>query len=203
MTAVSHEMYASVTGTLILVVGAAGSGKGEIIAHLRAMFPEIACALSATTRHKRPGEIEGTTYQFVSPEEFERKIRNGEFLEWVEKDGGNKYGTIKSTIVDPLQKGHVVLREVDVPGVRSILEIFPRKNVCIVWIDAGSWDILSARIKKRAPITEEELEFRRKRYMEEIPFFTEHADVHIYNSDGELEHAKKEVEKIVRNLLSR
>lgn len=188
-------------GKLILIYGPSGSGKGELIAHIRKTFPEIVFPLSATTRAMRPGEREGEVYHFLSSEDFDAKIAAGEFLEWAEF-GGNRYGTLRSEITPALESGKTVLREVEVQGVRSIRALLPREQVVVIFIYAGAWEGLEKRIRARAPITEEELEKRRSRYEDELSYRGE-ADFEVENLEGRLNEAKALIESLVRKIVAR
>lgn len=187
-------------GKLILIYGPSGSGKGELIAHIRATFPELVFPVSCTTRAIRPGEQDGLVYHFISNEVFDSRVSAGEFLEWAEF-GGNRYGTLKEEILPALERGKSVLREVDVQGVRAIRAMLPGEQVAVIFIHAGSWEALERRVRARAPITEEELAKRRKRYEDELSYRSE-ATYEIENKEGALDAAKKEIETLVRSLIS-
>ncbi|MES2007237.1 MAG: guanylate kinase [Patescibacteria group bacterium] len=187
-------------GKLILVIGQTGSGKGALISSLRQTFPEILFPVSCTTRAIRPGEVEGETYFFVTPEEFQQKVDNGEFLEWTTTDS-HRYGTLKSQILKPVEEGHVVLREVDVKGAHEIIGgLLPREHVFSIYIDAGSWEELETRILSRASMSQEELESRRLRYSIEAPFKQE-ADFVVENKTGKLEVAQHDIKEVVREII--
>lgn len=190
-------------GRLVLIVGVTGSGKGALEAHLRSAFPELYFAVSCVTRPPRPGEVEGENYHFVSKGEFLERRDRGEFLEWIEKYNGIFYGTLKSEILTPLSEGRLVVREVDIDGVKALQRIIPREQLYIIAINAGSWEIVERRVKARAPIADEELATRKRRYAEENPFFLEVADTIIENPDGKLDESKAKIEEVVKTLLAR
>ncbi|HEX2615726.1 MAG TPA: hypothetical protein VHL10_09545 [Nitrososphaera sp.] len=187
-------------GKLILVIGPTGSGKGTLLAHARNTIPELIFPVSCTTRVMRPGEIEGQTYYFVTQEEFEQRIANGEFLEWAEY-GGNRYGTLKSEILPAIAEGKTVIREIEVQGARQIQGILPHEQLRIIYIDAGTWDELERRIRARAPIGQPEIEARRRRYEDETSF-KQQAAVVIANPDGGMENAKKEFVAAIRSIMN-
>lgn len=187
-------------GTLILVVGPSGSGKGALMEHLRAAMPEVVFPVSCTTRSPRPSETEGAMYFFVTEQEFDQKIAAGEFLEWASY-GGNRYGTLKSQVLPALEAGKVVVREVEVQGARQIQALVPKEHLKIIFIDAGSWEDLERRILGRAPIEDEELQKRRKRFDDETNFMSEASTV-VQNRDGGLEKAKQDFVGAVRMLSS-
>jgi guanylate kinase len=186
------------SGKLILVVGPSGSGKSVLLAHLRHQMPEVVFPISCTTRAIRPGEIEGQNYYFTTPEEFDRRVAQGDFLEWASY-GGNRYGTLKQEILPAVDAGKIVVREVEVQGARQIKGILPKDKLGIIFIDAGTWQELTARITARAPIGEAELVARQKRYSDERTFMSD-ADIIVKNPDGGVSQAKKDFIAAVQTL---
>src|SRR5690625_5634437 len=83
-------------------------------------FDKLHFSVSATTRPPRPGEVEGRDYQFLSDQEFKQNIEEGEFLEWEEVYRGVKYGTLRKTIENELEKGYYVLFDLDVLGALNV-----------------------------------------------------------------------------------
>jgi len=98
-----------------VVTGPSGAGKGTLIQRVLPRFPELALAVSATTRPQRPGEQDGTHYTFLSREEFDRRIEAGDFLEWVDYVG-NRYGTLLSEIDRLRGEGRSPLLELETEG---------------------------------------------------------------------------------------
>jgi guanylate kinase len=86
-------------GLLIVVSGPAGVGKGTVLSLVRQKNSDVVFSVSATSRHPRPGEIDGVNYFFVSRPQFERMIQENKLLEWVEYCG-NYYGTPKEYVED-------------------------------------------------------------------------------------------------------
>jgi guanylate kinase len=187
-------------GTLVVVNGPSGSGKGTLVSYIRAQFPQIGFSVSCTTRAMRPNDVEGVTYYFITPEAFKEKIEGGEFLEWA-KFGKNYYGTLKSEVLPRLEKGEVLILEIEIQGAWQVAASTPKEHLLFIYIDAGSWEHLEKRIVGRAPITSEELEDRKKRYGEEVSFKNE-ADVVIPNLDGGLESAKARMKEAIAPLFS-
>lgn len=185
------------SGKFILVVGPSGSGKSALLSHLAHEMSDVVFPVSCTTRALRPGEVEGEKYLFVSKDEFERRREAGEFLEWAPY-GGNYYGTLKAPILQALQEGKTVVREVEVQGARQIQQLM-QEGLGIIFIDAGSWENLERRIQARAPMSEVELLARRKRYEDETTF-KDQASIVIANPDGGLEQAKQEFVAAVQKL---
>lgn len=185
-------------GKLVIVMGSTGSGKGTLIAHVRRLHPEFIYPASCTTRQMRAGDIDGDQYHFVSKDEFEKRIERGEMLEWAQF-GENLYGSLKSEIIPPLEKGNIVLRELEVQGIRQIKKLLPAEQVMVIYIEVGSWEELERRVKERAPISETELAKRKLRYEDELTFKPE-ADFVIQNGAGQLDEAKKQIEDIMNAL---
>lgn len=188
------------TGKMVLVVGASGSGKGVLIKHTVELHPDIVFPISCTTRSMRPGEIDGVQYYFISKETFLDRIQKGDFLEWAQYSG-NYYGTLTSEVVPALEKGKVVLAEIEVQGARQVREIIPAESLVIIYIDAGPWEDLVRRIQARAPIPEEELEARRNRYYDEQTFKPEATYV-VENFDGKFPEADAAFEKIINGIVT-
>lgn len=187
------------SGKFVLVVGTSGSGKGTLMGHVRPLVSDVVFAKSCTTRAMRAGETEGSPYFFLTPDAFKAKIDAGEFLEWAEY-GGNFYGTLKSEVVTPLEEGKVVIKEMEVQGARQVLEKLPRQQLSIIFINAGSWEEMEARIKGRAPMGDVELQKRKERYEDEMSFMND-ADIVIVNKTGEVEAAKSDFESAIRSIV--
>ena len=100
---------------VFVVTGPSGAGKGTLIQLVLPRFPELALAVSATTRPQRPGELDGVHYWFLDREEFDRRVVAGEFLEWVDYVG-NRYGTLNSEIDRLRGEGKAPLLELETDG---------------------------------------------------------------------------------------
>lgn len=187
-------------GTLILIVGLPGSGKGTLIKHAKQVFPDFVYPVSWTTRPMRPGEVEGEVYHFATEEEFAAGVERGEFLEWVRIDNGSCYGTLKKDFEGPLTAGKTVLRELEVQGARALRSLLPGATIVSIFVKAGNWEDLAERIRARAPISEEELAARKARYEEEV-HFAEEADHVLENTFGKLDETKKKFEELIRTII--
>ena len=104
-----------ITGDLIVISGPSGSGKGTIIQELLKDSDNLHLSISATSRGMRPYETDGKEYYFLSREEFEKKIKNDEFLEYTSYNG-NYYGTLKSELTNNLKNGINVILEIEIEG---------------------------------------------------------------------------------------
>lgn len=107
---------------LIIIAGPAGSGKSTLSDRLVREQPRFSRVVTTTTRAPREGEVNGVHYHFFSPDVFRGKIAAGEFLEWAQVHGDRDdrlYGTLKSSVLDPLAQGRDLVMNVDVQGVES------------------------------------------------------------------------------------
>lgn len=185
-------------GAYILVVGPTGSGKNTLIQAARERIPGLSFAVSATTRPMRDGEVDGVNYHFLTTTEFMRRVDAGMFLEWAEY-GGNLYGTLKSEVEPVIEAGKLILSDIELQGVRQVMHNLPKEERITIFVDAGPWEELVARITARGPMSEADIAKRRAHYDEEAAFKDE-ADYVVSNHTGELEHAKEAFVSIVRSL---
>lgn len=159
-------------GVLTVISGYSGSGKGTVMKALMAKYGQVyKLSVSATTRSPRTGEEHGREYFFVSREEFEQMIENGQLLEhacYV----GNYYGTPKAAVEECLEKGIDVLLEIEMQGGTQIKEKFP--EAVLVFIMPPSADELKRRLIGRGTETPEVIEARLKRAKEEAHWMDEY-----------------------------
>ena len=181
-------------GRLIVLAGPTAVGKGTVAAWIREHHPEIAMSVSATTRPPRPGEIDGTHYHFVSPEEFDRLIENDGLLEWATVHGVNRYGTPRAPVERKLERGESVLLEIDLQGARQVREALP--EAYLVFLAPPSWDELVNRLVGRGTETEAERERRLATAREELAAVSEF-DTTIVNT--EVEEAGRELVDLFRS----
>ena len=134
-------------GDLIIISGTTCAGKGTVIKKLLANHNDIVLSTSYTSRPKRESEIDGVDYYFVSKEEFERKIENGDFLEYAQVQYGAYYGTPKKEVLELLDSGKDVILEIDVQGAKQIKELYP--ETILIFIMAPSMREVKRRIMMR------------------------------------------------------
>ena len=149
------------TGILFVLSAPSGAGKTTLCTSLR-QKPDFVYAVSCTTRAPRPGEIPGEDYFFLSDEEFDTRVANGEFLEPAEVHG-RKYGTLKSTVLENLEKGVDVLLDIDTAGAASIRacnDSFIADALADVFIMPPNLEELRRRLTKRGTETEEQIAVR-------------------------------------------
>jgi len=191
-------MPLEIKGHAIIVMAPTGSGKGTLISHALKVFPDLRTTVSCTTRNARPGEVDGREYHFLSPLEFENKVARGEFLEWAQY-GLHLYGTLKDELLPPLLAGEVVILEIEVQGVEQLHTLLPKSQMTVIYIDAGSWEVVKGRVLARAPIAPAELEKRYERYLKEVEF-KQYADIVVDNSTAEIEKAKNEFSALIESI---
>ncbi len=144
-------------GSLVIMSGPSGAGKGTLVDRLVARVPGLWVSVSATTRPPRPHEVEGEDYYFLSAEEFAERIEAGDFLEWAEVHG-NRYGTLASTVREHLDRGLDVILEIDPQGAMQVKELMP--NAVLVFIIAPSMEELERRIRARGAENDQQIKTR-------------------------------------------
>ena len=151
-------------GTLVVVSGFAGTGKGTVMKELLRRYDSYALSISATTRNPRPGEVDGREYFFKTIEEFEQMIEKNEFVEYA-CYVGNYYGTPKQYVEEQLAAGKDVILEIEIQGALNIKSQFP--NALLLFIAPPSADVLKARLVGRGTESEDVIEQRLARAVEE------------------------------------
>jgi guanylate kinase len=104
---------------LMVLAGPAGSGKSTLCDRLVSAGLGFERVITTTTRSPREGEMNGVHYHFFSADDFDRRVNNNEFLEWAWVHGARRYGTLASSVIDPLSRGQNLVMSVDVQGVDS------------------------------------------------------------------------------------
>lgn len=177
-------------GLLFVVSGPSGAGKGTICNRLAEKM-DIHLSVSMSTREPRPGEAHGSSYYFVSKEEFEERIESSGFLEYANVYG-NYYGTPKDKVLEELAKGTDVVLEIDIQGAMQIRENFPAGK--FIFILPPSMAELRKRITGRGSETEADINLRMKEVLKEVAYIGKY-DYCVVN--GELEEAVNRVEAII------
>ena len=177
---------------LMAVSGPSGAGKGTIVKTIIAKREDIVESVSCTTRAPRAGEVDGKAYFFLSKEEFARRIKEDDFLEY-DEHFGNFYGTPKSFVAETLKTKSVIM-EIDVVGALNAKKLFP--ETVLVMIVPPSMEELKRRLKSRNSETDEEIENRLSRMEYELSHKDEYDRI-IVNDD--LEKAIEELSSIIDN----
>ncbi len=180
---------------VFVITGPSGVGKGALIRGLRERHPGLELSVSATTRAPRPGERDGVEYYFLSPEEFERRVQAGEFVEHATYSG-NRYGTLRAELDRLLRAGSPVVLEIEVQGARQVREAIP--DAVAVFIAPPSMDALRARLVGRGTDASEQIDERIRTAARELE--AQHEFAHVVVNDR-LEDATEELVEIVRRAL--
>jgi len=181
---------------VIVVTGPSGAGKGTLIAELLRRIPQLEHSISATTRERRPGEQDGREYWFLGPEEFERRVLAGEFLEHVTYVSRRRYGTLRSELDRIARNGRVCVLELETEGALNVKRTVP--GAVTVFISAPVPE-LERRLRERATETSGEIEDRVRLAHEQLEQATEFDNVVV---NDEVERAADELERVVRRELA-
>jgi guanylate kinase len=152
-------------GMLLVVSAPSGAGKTTIVKEVLRQYPSFGFSVSATTRQKRPGEVDGKDYFFISRDEFQRRIADGELVEF-EEIYSNYYGTLKSEVEKALSNGQDIVFDVDVNGGLSIKAKFP--EAVLIFVKPPSAEILRKRLEGRGSETAEQIDRRMGRVQMEL-----------------------------------
>jgi guanylate kinase len=176
---------------VFVITGPSGVGKGTLIRGLMERLPQLELSVSATTRAPRAGEIDGVDYHFLTREEFDRRVANGEFVEHADY-AGRSYGTLRSELEDRVRAGKPVVLEIEVQGARQVRAAMP--EAVQVFIAPPSLDALRARLIGRGTDDAEEVERRLRVAEQELAAQPEFAHVVV---NDRLEDALEELTAIV------
>lgn len=179
-------------GFLLVISGPSGCGKGTVSKALLERNSDIIFSISSTTRKKRVGEENGVNYFFKDEEDFKKDVKNEEFLEYAFVHN-NYYGTPKKFVLKEIEKGEIVLLEIDVQGAMQVKKNY--KNVVFVFLLPPTMAELKNRITKRGTETPEDINRRFENAFEELNFVGEY-DYFVVND--KVENAVIDIENIIR-----
>ncbi|HOO33293.1 MAG TPA: guanylate kinase [Thermotogota bacterium] len=143
-------------GILFVITGPSGAGKTTLLKSLTKEYPELSFSVSYTTRPIRKGEQNGKDYWFVSEEEFNKKMKDGDFLEYAQVHG-YYYGTSAFCVSEELEHANLLL-DIDVQGAVNVKHLIPDSTVC--FIAPPGYDELVSRLTKRGTESEADLKKR-------------------------------------------
>jgi guanylate kinase len=180
---------------VFVITGPSGVGKGTLIQDLLERVDGLELSVSATTRPPRSGEVDGRDYYFLDPEEFDRRVREGAFLEHATYSG-NRYGTLRSEVEGKLAAGKGVVLEIEVQGARQVRETMP--EAVQVFVAPPDPSDLERRLRGRGTDSEEAIEARLRTAERELEARREFPHVVV---NDEIERAAGELERLVRSEL--
>lgn len=182
-------------GLLIILSGPSGVGKNCVRQEImKSGKVNLTYSISMTTREKREKEIDGVDYYFVSDEEFQKNIDNGNFLEWAEFVG-HRYGTPKDKVEDLRNHGKNVFLEIEINGARQVMDAVKDDRVISFFLMPPSFAALEKRIRKRKTESEEIIQERLQKGLKEMTM-TDNYD-HIIIND-KISRAAQEIIDLIK-----
>lgn len=178
-------------GSLFIVSAPSGAGKTTLCKEVVLSLPNLKESVSYTTRPPRIGEVNDRDYTFISKAEFKLMVERGEFVEWAEVHG-ELYGTSKKRLEELMSSGIDVIMDIDVQGAMQLKEKY-REGIYI-FVLPPSMEALKERLRARMANSEEEIEERLRRAVEEMKYYYKYDYVIINDT---LENALKELEAII------
>jgi len=183
-----------VKGAILVISGPSGAGKSSLINEMLKEIKDVYFSISTTTRQMREGEREGVEYFFISKEEFEKEIKEGEFLEWA-KVHGNYYGTSLKPVKKALKEQKLVVFDIDVQGHKIVKEKF-KDLTTSVFLTTPSLKVLQERLLKRGTDDMQTIQKRVNNALIEIEEIS-HYDFLIIND--QFEEALKELVSVAKS----
>lgn len=190
---------AEITGKCIIFSAPSGAGKTTLVHKLLESFEQYAFSISACSREPRENETNGVDYYFIGLENFKQKISENAFVEWEEVYKDNFYGTLKSELIRIWSMGKTVVFDVDVVGGLNLKKVF-KNNALAIFVNPPSMEILEERLRGRKTESEEEIQMRISKALDEMERAAEF-DVIIENNI--LEQAVEEVKAVAAEFVNK
>ncbi|MBO7132745.1 MAG: guanylate kinase [Bacteroidales bacterium] len=185
---------------VVIFSAPSGAGKTTVVKHLLAMSEfNLSFSISACSRKKREGEVDGKDYYFLSADEFRKKIENNDFLEWEEVYADHFYGSLKSEVDRLTAAGKNVVFDVDVKGGLNIKKYYG-ENALAVFVMPPSVEVLEKRLRDRSTDSEEAIRTRIDKAVYELSF-SDKFDVVLVND--KLEETFAKAEKLIGDFLKK
>jgi len=178
---------------LVIISGPSGVGKDTVLKKMKEMGFPFHFVVTMTTRPRRPGEVDGKDYIFVSQEEFNRALNSGGLLEHAVVYGYH-YGVPKEQVRKALESGKDVLMRVDVQGARTLRRLIP--EAVFIFLVPSSEEELLHRLKARHTEDEATLKLRLSKFHEEMKSLPEF-DYVVVNADGKLDETVQTILAII------
>ena len=182
---------------LIILTAPSGAGKTTIVRHLLNTMPELAFSISATTRERRPNEVEGEDYYYIGVAEFKKLIDEDAFAEWQQVYPDQFYGTLRREMDRIWAEGKHIVFDIDVKGAVNLKNAYPDQSLAI-FVKPPSKEALFERLRQRKTENEESLRKRLAKAEEELTF--EDKFDHVLVNDV-LEDALDEAQMVVRRFI--
>lgn len=178
---------------VFIISGPSGVGKDSVLEQLRLAYPDAQYVVTATSRARRPGELEGVHYHFIEKSEFMRQIADGDFIESA-MVYDNLYGVPRKPIVEGLEAGRNVIIKVDVKGAKTLREKI--SNPVSIFLAPESMHELRERLRSRKTDNEEALNRRFSTASEELDR-AEEFDYVVFNESDQLDAAVRQITHII------
>lgn len=177
---------------IFIITGPSGAGEDSVIKRLR-KYIDFDKIVTTTSRLARPEDNEGVSYYFISREEFEKRIKDGNFFEYAIEDNGNYYGGTYDELKRAKKSQKPVIWKIDYKGVIAAKKLIPEAKSIYLYIPP---ELIEKRLKKRGDpkeVIESRLEYAKGWYKNEAIF-----NYKVYNKEGKLEETVKKVATIIR-----
>lgn len=182
-------------GKILIITGPSGVGKDTVMVELLKNHDNLRFCRSVTTRDKRPGEIEGVSYFFITREEYDRMDKNGELIESIEYLG-NKYGTRYDEIDGAINNGENLVMILQAHGMHQIKSHYKNDCICVFMLPP-SLNELKNRLIKRGRETEEQIIERLNNARNELKTIS-HYDYFVVNNTDQVEDCATSIYKILK-----
>jgi guanylate kinase len=196
----AHEFHVIVPPRKIIVITApSGAGKSTIVRKLIEQRPDLEFSISVTTRDKRPAELNGRDYYFVSTAEFQDRVSKGQFIEHQEVYPGQFYGSLSSEVERIWNKRKIVVYDMDVKGAENIKKIYGN-DALVIFIAPPDKETLARRLTNRNTESKDSLKKRIKKAEEELSYRDKFDKVVV---NGDFDIAFMNVKNVITAFLSK
>jgi len=178
-------------GNVFVVSAPSGAGKSTLVQRLVRSVPDLVFSISFTTRKPRPGEVDGIDYFYIDEERFDRMVREGGFVEWVQVYG-HRYGTGRDWLNGVLATGKDVLLDIETTGALNLRKAIP--DARMIFILPPSAASLEQRLRSRGKDSDDQIAIRLRHARHELELYPAY-DYLVMNDD--LEIAYRQFEGIV------